>query len=190
MAKSLLLSTLIISGNLGGALAFSSRLGGSSAIGLMHKAPSVSPTKTKLSSYPPITDDNDNSSTALHKRRAFLSNLVASSLLPILTLTNPSVASARGAVNDKGPIVFGDDDIMSQKEHGTTSMPVQENLRYGKKTKECSNKSSHSFSLSPSLTSSSFLHYHLLLRYTIILPGVSRKLADKISSYNRVFAGK
>ena len=159
MAKSLLLSTLIISGNLGGALAFSSRLGGSSAIGLnsIHKTPSPK-TTLKLFSYPPITDDNDNSSTALHKRRAFLSNLVASSLLPILTLTNPSVASARGGVvNDKGPIVFGDDDIMSQKEHGTTSMPVQENLRYGNKTKECSNKSSHSFSLSPSLTSSSFI---------------------------------
>lgn len=96
----------------------------------MHKTP---PTPTKVLSYPPIfTDDNDKSSTALHKRRAFLSNLAASSLLPILTLTNPSVASARGGISDKGPIVFGNDDIMSQKEHGTTSMPVQENLRYGR----------------------------------------------------------
>ena len=124
----LLLSMLIIGGNLGGALAFCSRLKGSSANGVnsMYQTPSVSPTKTtKLFSYPPIfTDDN---------RRSFLSK----SLLPILTLANPSVSSARGVVNDNGPIVFGNDDIMSQKEHGTTSMPVQENLRYGKKTKEC-----------------------------------------------------
>lgn len=44
--------------------------------------------------------------------------------------------------------MYGADDIMSQKEHGTTAASVQENLRYG----------------------------------------VSRKLADKICSFNRVFA--
>jgi hypothetical protein len=44
--------------------------------------------------------------------------------------------------------VYGADDIMSPKEHGTSSAPVQETLRYG----------------------------------------VSRSLADKICSFNRVFA--
>ena len=47
-----------------------------------------------------------------------------------------------------GKLRFGDESIMDQKDHGTSAVPVQENLRYG----------------------------------------VSRKLADKISNYNRRFA--
>eukprot|EP00584_Thalassiosira_punctigera_P018707 CAMPEP_0172563008 /NCGR_PEP_ID=MMETSP1067-20121228/99179_1 /TAXON_ID=265564 ORGANISM="Thalassiosira punctigera, Strain Tpunct2005C2" /NCGR_SAMPLE_ID=MMETSP1067 /ASSEMBLY_ACC=CAM_ASM_000444 /LENGTH=236 /DNA_ID=CAMNT_0013353355 /DNA_START=142 /DNA_END=852 /DNA_ORIENTATION=+ len=92
--------------------------------------------------------DNDlPADQAVQKRRAFLANFAATSLLPLFTSAAP--VSARGfAINDQGPLVYGDDDIMSQKGHGTTSVPVQENLRYG----------------------------------------VSRKLADKICSFNRVFA--
>lgn len=82
-------------------------------------------------------------------RRSFLSNIVATSLLSSLVLTNPSSASAFGyKANEKGPLVYGDDSIMKPKEHGTTSLPVQTDLRYG----------------------------------------VSRKLADKICSFNRSFA--
>lgn len=69
------------------------------------------------------------------------------SLLPLLTYATPATAYGFSA-NDNGPLIYGTDDIMSQKEHGTTSKPVQDNLRYG----------------------------------------VSRKLADKICSFNRVFA--
>ena len=47
-----------------------------------------------------------------------------------------------------GKLRFGDESIMDQKDHGTSAVPVQENLRYG----------------------------------------VSRKLADRISNYNRRFA--
>jgi len=83
-------------------------------------------------------------------RRSFLTNLVATAaVLPSLVLSNPTSASAFGfKADDKGPLVYGDDSIMSPKEHGTTASPVQPDLRYG----------------------------------------VSNKLADKISSYNRVFA--
>ncbi|KAK1747452.1 hypothetical protein QTG54_001415 [Skeletonema marinoi] len=84
-------------------------------------------------------------------RRSFLTNVVATAaVLPSLVLSNPTSASAFGGVkaDEKGPLVYGDDSIMSPKEHGTTASPVQPDLRYG----------------------------------------VSNKLADKISSYNRVFA--
>mmetsp|Transcript_20573 Transcript_20573/g.43196 ORF Transcript_20573/g.43196 Transcript_20573/m.43196 type:complete len:267 (-) Transcript_20573:2869-3669(-) len=82
------------------------------------------------------------------KRRNFLAKFASVSLFPLLAF-GPSPVSARGfGVVENGPLVYGDDSIMSQKEHGTTAVPVQENLRYG----------------------------------------VSRKLADKICSFNRVFA--
>jgi hypothetical protein len=85
----------------------------------------------------------------VQKRRAFLANFASTTLLPLLaTYVNPSPASARVVTNENGPLVYGDDSIMSPKEHGTTAQEVQENLRYG----------------------------------------VSRKLADKISSFNHVFA--
>lgn len=90
------------------------------------------------------------SSSPEESRRSFLTNVVTAAVLPSLVLSNPSSASAFGGVkaDEKGPLVYGDDSIMSQKEHGTTASPVQPDLRYG----------------------------------------VSNKLADKISSYNRVFA--
>ena len=61
------------------------------------------------------------------RRRAFLSKFAAMSLLPMMM---PAYAYARGA-DETGPLVYGSDDIMSPKAHGTTSMPVQEGLRYG-----------------------------------------------------------
>jgi len=103
---------------------------------------------TTLFSSSTQNDDVSSDGAVVQKRRAFLANFAAASLLPLLTVANPSSASARGMVNEKGPMVYGSDDIMSQKEHGTTAASVQENLRYG----------------------------------------VPRKLADKICSFNRVFA--
>ena len=90
------------------------------------------------------------SSSPEESRRSFLTNVATAAVLPSLVLSNPSSASAFGGIkaDEKGPLVYGDDSIMSQKEHGTTASPVQPDLRYG----------------------------------------VSNKLADKISSYNRVFA--
>lgn len=86
--------------------------------------------------------------TAGGNRRSFLQNagVVALSGLTLL----PDVASAEGGGAPKvgGKIVFGDESIMYQKAHGTSAVPVQDELRYG----------------------------------------VSRKLADQISNYNRVFA--
>jgi len=80
-------------------------------------------------------------------RRSFLTKAVT--VLPSLVLNSPSASAFGGFTPDeKGPLVYGDDLIMSQKEHGTTASAVQSNLRYG----------------------------------------VSNKLADKICSFNRVFA--
>jgi len=114
------------------------------SINLPTRAPSKPTLDSSLFSSP-STDEELSENNSLQKRRAFLSNFAATSLLPFLTF--PASASARG-FDENGGLVYGDDDIMSKKDHGTTSTPVQENLRYG----------------------------------------VSRKLADKISSFNRVFA--
>jgi hypothetical protein len=90
------------------------------------------PITSLLLSFPSDTDLSSTAPSAIQKRRAFLSNFAAVSLLPIITSVNPASVSAWGFPNnEKGPLVYGADDIMSPKEHGTTSMPVQENLRYG-----------------------------------------------------------
>lgn len=66
-------------------------------------------------------------------RRNFLTNLVTTAVLPSLILSNnPSSTSAYGfGTNEKGPLVYGDESIMSQKGHGTTEKGVQQDLRYG-----------------------------------------------------------
>lgn len=79
-------------------------------------------------------------------RRAFLQNVGAVAVLGLTLL--PNVAVGEEAPKVGGKIVFGDESLMSQKGHGTSAVPVQEELRYG----------------------------------------VSGKLADKISNFNRHFA--
>ena len=117
---------------------------------------SFSSSSSSSSSSSALDDDGSASSATgrdarLSKRRAFLANFAATSLPTIVAslVADPSSASARGyPIDESGPLVYGADDIMSPKEHGTSSAPVQETLRYG----------------------------------------VSRSLADKICSFNRVFA--
>ena len=143
MVKRTLLAFALLAGAPGAALAFSSRLGVTPTSSL--STPRATEGSLHLARLP---DDDGVPSVdaAVQKRRAFLANFAASSLLPLLTLANPSSASARGfGANEKGPLVYGGDELMAQKEHGTTAAPVQENLRYS----------------------------------------VSRKLADKICSFNR-----
>lgn len=148
MAKSALIATTLLACSSSAALAF-----GVSRPGRARPAPTPATSRNGLSdraarllSVQLTSSDEENADVLC--RRTFLTNLLAaSSLIPVLSF--PGWASARGfGMNDKGPMVYGGDDIMSQKEHGTTSAMVQEDLRYG----------------------------------------VSRKLADKICSYNRVFA--
>ena len=68
------------------------------------------------------SEDADDSfaQTGVQRRRAFLAKFASASLLPFLSI-NPSPASARGAFED-GPLVYGDDSIMSQKEHGKSAV--------------------------------------------------------------------
>ena len=87
---------------------------------------------TFLLSSPSDNDSPSSATIAVQKRRAFLTNFAATFVLPIIASTNPASVSAWGfPTNEKGPLVYGADDIMSPKEHGTTAMPVQESLRYG-----------------------------------------------------------
>jgi len=78
-------------------------------------------------------------------RREMLKNSITTAAL-LLIPKLPVQAADSSQVG--GKISFGDESIMSQKEHGTTNLPVQENLKFD----------------------------------------VSRKLADKICSFNRHFA--
>lgn len=171
---------ILLALRVGAALSFSTRLRGSSSPRLVVGSvrcsrsgggpassrsidPSTSSSKQRgpgillpLSSSSATDDDGSASSSAtssdaLSKRRAFLANFAATSIPTIVAslVADPSSASARGyPIDESGPLVYGADDIMSPKEHGTSSAPVQETLRYG----------------------------------------VSRSLADKICSFNRVFA--
>lgn len=66
------------------------------------------------------------------QRRAFLSSSLASTATTSLLLltSNPCSVSAYSYVKSD-VLVLGSDDIMLPKAHGTTDMPVQENLRFG-----------------------------------------------------------
>ena len=112
MAKSFL-TILLVASSGGNALAFSSSH--QSIIGRPIQETSIS---LSLNS----NDDDDSSTNKVQKRRAFLVNFA---VLPILT-SFANNAYAR----DDGKLVYGGDDIMSKKEHGTTSSPVQDSLRY------------------------------------------------------------
>lgn len=81
---------------------------------------------------------------SVNDRRAFLRHASAA---PV-GIFFPTVVSANDNVSPGGKIQYGDESIMSPKNHGTSEKPAQEDLRYG----------------------------------------VSYKLADKISNYNRHFA--
>lgn len=149
-----LTTLLVLATNAGNAQAFSNLLGagGSRLMSVPLRIPPTSPSTHAIDSSllsSPIGDGDIPGGSAVQRRRAFLANFAATSLLPLLTFASPAPVSAWGfAVNEKGPMVYGSDDVMSQKEHGTTPAPVMENLRYD----------------------------------------VSRKLADKICSFNRHFA--
>lgn len=112
---------------------------------VVHKSAAV-PTTTRptTSLFSFLSPERSNDNDAIAKRRAFLASFASASILPLL----PAPSFARGTINENSPLIYGDDSLMSPKEHGSASSEVQDNLRYG----------------------------------------VSRKLADKISSYNRVFA--
>ena len=124
---------VLLASQVGAALAFSF----SSKIGSRPthiNLPTTPPKRTLDSSLflSPPSNEGATAQNAVQKRRSFLANFAATSLLPLLSLANPASASAFGfKIDDKGPLVYGADDIMSPKEHGTTAMPVQENLRYG-----------------------------------------------------------
>jgi hypothetical protein len=146
--KALLIATALCSELTSGA-AFTS--GAAAFVSQKPTHQSVPITRSRLPT--PITDhpsqlfsfsSSDTQDEPINKRRAFLATFASASILPLL----PTPSFARGVTNENGPLVYGDDSIMSPKEHGTTAAEVQDNLRYG----------------------------------------VSRKLADKISSFNRVFA--
>jgi len=63
-----------------------------------------------------------------NSRRAFVEQLTTAATVSLIA-TQP--AFAVDALTIGGNIKFGGDDIMSPKEHGTSLVPVQENLRYG-----------------------------------------------------------
>eukprot|EP00956_Cyclotella_meneghiniana_P028734 scaffold67766_cov52-Cyclotella_meneghiniana.AAC.15 len=110
----------------------------------INQSPSSSLTYSSLFSFlsSEQSNNNINNDESITKRRAFLATLFASASIL------PASSFAKQPMNENSPLIYGDDSIMSPKQHGTTNSEVQDNLRYG----------------------------------------VSRKLADRISSYNRVFA--
>ena len=77
------------------------------------------------------------SSDALSKqqqrRRAFLSSCLASTSSLLLLASAPTAAEGYAFV-ESDALVLGSDEIMLPKAHGTTDMPVQENLRFGVST--------------------------------------------------------
>jgi len=66
--------------------------------------------------------------TNSNSRRAFVEQLTTAATVSLIA-TQP--AFAVDALTIGGNIKFGGDDIMSPKAHGTSPVPVQENLRYG-----------------------------------------------------------
>ena len=65
-------------------------------------------------------------------RRSFLQEIggAAAAAGAAATSFGPAVANAAQEFKVGGKIVLGDESIMAQKEHGTSSIPVQKNLRY------------------------------------------------------------
>ena len=65
--------------------------------------------------------------TSLQSRRSALQSLGLLGIAPLLTSVAPANAED---VKVGGKIRLGDESIMDQKDHGTSAVPVQENLRY------------------------------------------------------------
>mmetsp|Transcript_3045 Transcript_3045/g.4671 ORF Transcript_3045/g.4671 Transcript_3045/m.4671 type:complete len:254 (+) Transcript_3045:136-897(+) len=82
--------------------------------------------KVLLAKSSSSTDDND----CVSDRRSILRNVAIAGMGVSLSSLNVPSANAASAPVVEGKIQFGEDDIMSQKEHGTTSLPVQEDLRF------------------------------------------------------------
>ena len=70
---------------------------------------------------------SDNECSPQQSRRSALKSLGILGIAPLLTSMAPANAED---VKVGGKIQFGDESIMDQKEHGTSAVPVQENLRY------------------------------------------------------------
>jgi hypothetical protein len=98
--------------------------------------------------------NNSNSKQAVvADRRSFFNSIASGTATAVSTaslIMNPStaVAAEQEGLTIGGKVRFGDESIMSPKEHGTSNTPVQESLRYD----------------------------------------VDRKLANRITNYNRRFA--
>lgn len=63
-------------------------------------------------------------------RRAFVEQVTSAATIGLLLVPKPVMASSTD-VSVGGNIRFGGEDIMSPKAHGTSMIPVQENLRFG-----------------------------------------------------------
>jgi len=92
------------------------------------------------------SDDDESSSSFIvgasdalskqhRRRRAFLSSSLASTSSLLLSASTPTAAEGYAFV-ESDALVLGSDEIMLPKSHGTTDMPVQENLRFGASTRE------------------------------------------------------
>jgi len=78
---------------------------------------------------------NQNVEINSYNRKQFLHKVAtafqATTTFSLLQTLNPQQSHAYDEAKIGGKIVYGGEDIMSPKNHGTTDAPVQENLRYG-----------------------------------------------------------
>lgn len=82
-----------------------------------------------------IVGASDALSKQHQRRRAFLSSSLASTSSLLLSASTPTAAEGYAFV-ESDALVLGSDEIMLPKSHGTTDMPVRENLRFGASTRE------------------------------------------------------
>jgi len=71
-----------------------------------------------------------------NSRRAFVEQLTTAATVVGLVAVQPVSVSAADALKIGGNIKFAGEEIMSPKEHGTSAVAVQENLRYGVSRKQ------------------------------------------------------
>jgi len=76
-------------------------------------------------------NNNNNNNDYVSDRRSILRNVAIAGMgVTFSPLTTTPTSAIAASTTPGGKIQFGGEDIMSLKEHGTTSLPVQENLRY------------------------------------------------------------